>query len=208
MITLDVLSNKSSIVCSEAGDVIILEGFHYFGLQSVTSFVDDTYSSDVNVFFEKYFQYTVDGIHWSDWVVLDDLNLSSIDTKTNHTFSIRYRYIRRGDLVVPLYFHSVTLSVIYSSPIEPSFYKSFFTKNYFSFFNTRSIEWSVNVLNKTFKKGVVPSFIERERNLNWSDEDFINFLFRLFSRHDYQRCSTVRERVLAFLVAAGMVGRK
>lgn len=175
MITLDVLSNKSSIVCSEAGDVIILEGFHYFGLQSVTSFVDDTYSSDVDVFFEKYFQYTVDGIHWSDWVVLDDLNLSSIDTKTNHTFSIRYRYIRRGDLVVPLYFHSVTLSVIYSSPIEPSFYKSFFTKNYFSFFNTRSIEWSVNVLNKTFKRGIVPSFIERERNLNWSDEDFINF---------------------------------
>lgn len=175
MITLDVLSNKSSIVCSEADDVIILEGFHYFSLQSITSFVDDTYSSDVNVFFEKYFQYTVDGIHWSDWFTLSNLNLSSIVPKINHVFSIKYKYIRKGSVAVPLYFHSVTLNVVYISLVEPSFYRNFFTKNYFSFLNTRSIEWSVNVLGKTFKKGVVPSFIERDRNLNWSDEDFINF---------------------------------
>lgn len=176
MITLDVLNNKGSIVCSEENDVILLEGNHYFGINNITSFSDDTYSSSGDIYFEKYFQFTIDGIHWSDWQQLTNENLLSIESKINHIFSIKYKYIRKGiSGEIKLYFHSITLNVSYVSIPEPSFYNKFFTKTFFDFYNTNSIEWSVNVLNKVFNKGVVPIFIERNHNINWEDEDFINF---------------------------------
>ena len=56
MVTLDSLSQKSAIVCTENNDIVILDNFHYFGIQSIVSFTDDISPTDENVYFEKYFQ--------------------------------------------------------------------------------------------------------------------------------------------------------
>lgn len=184
MVTLDSLSQKSAIVCTENNDIVILDNFHYFGVQSIVSFTDDISPTDENVYFEKYFQYTVDGIHWSDWLELNETNLLSVNVKINHIFSIKYKYISKGaSEASKLWIHSIKLNIVYFEPTPPSFYKNFFTKNYFGFFNTNSIEWSVNVLNKIFQKGIVPEFIERKNNINWQDEDFINFWWTVIYFH-------------------------
>lgn len=176
MITFNEVETKSSILCTEEGDTIILKNSYYFGFSGITSFVDDVTAESVEVYFEKYFRYTLDGLHWSEWFVLSNNSLISIVPKKNHLFSIEYRYIRKGsNSSLKLSLHSITLNFTYIGLEEPNSYKNFCFKRYFPFLNVNSISWAQNVLSKVFKKGIVPRYIERGENLGWDDEDYINF---------------------------------
>jgi len=176
MIVFDTINSISRISFSEEGDILLIDNYHLFGVERVNFFSDVTETEDVGVFFEKYFQYTLDGIHWSEYIELNNFNLSNVNIKYNHLFNIRYKYIRRGQNSSKLlYFYSIYLDINYREVPAPRLYESSYWKRYISFFNSDSIEWAVNVLNKVFSRGIVPKFITRNNNLNWEDEDYINF---------------------------------
>lgn len=176
MISYDYTYLKSGISFSEEGDTLIIDNDYLLGVNFINSFVDDLNGETEEVYFEKYFQYTIDGIHWSDWEELSNTNLSNINTKFNHIFNIRYKYIRQGsNPSILLYFYSISIDINYIELNIPDFYQSTVFSKYFSYLNKEAIEWSVNVLNKIYNKGVVPQFIERGDNFNWGDEDYINF---------------------------------
>lgn len=177
MITYDDLAqNRSEIVFSEDGDTLIIENDFLLGINSITGFIEETLGEDSSVFFDKSFQYTVDGIMWSDWLSLTLNNIININTKYNHVFGIKFRYIRKGtNSVKKIRFVRLFIHGQYSNISESISYNNSYLNKYIPFLNIESINWTVNVLNKVFKAGIVPKFIERSDNVNWIDEDYINF---------------------------------
>ena len=180
MILFDDSHITARVSFSEEGDTLIIENNYVFGVLRVNSFSEVTSSEGSGVFFDRSFQYTIDGIHWSEWQSLTNFNLSNINTKYNHLFSIKYRYTRVGqNPSIILYFHSISLSISYRKLPEPLLYENSYIKKYIPYFNKSAIEWSVNVLNKVYSRGIVPKFIERGENINWQDEDYINFWWNI-----------------------------
>lgn len=164
---------------SEVGDTVILSQDFFLGVNSIVSFTEEVDFDDINSNFEKYCSYTVDGINWSNWENLTNELLSKINVKNNFPFSIKYKYIRVGNVVGNAKLYSVSLNIEYSEIEEPHFYKQTFYSRFFPFINTNSISWSTNLIEKVFKKGIVPDFIKRGENINWEDENYLNFWFPL-----------------------------
>ncbi len=176
MISYDYTYDYLRILFTEEGDTLIIDNDPMFGVDRVISFSDDISFSGVGVSFDKYFQYTVDGINWSEWIPLSNFNLSNVNTKYNHIFNIRYKYIRVGkNSSISLYFHSILLNIEFREVQQPKLYTNSIFNRYVSFVNKESIHWAVNVLNKIYNKGIVPKYISRGDNSNWQDEDYINF---------------------------------
>lgn len=176
MIVYDDINLVSRISFSEEGDTLIISNYHVFGISKINSFFDITESESEGIFFKKYFQYTVDGVNWTEWEELSNYTLSNINVRYNHPFNIRYKYIRSGQNTSNLlYFYSISLDFDYKELSVPKLYENSYWKKYISFWNSESIEWSIAVLKKVVAKGVVPRFIERGLNSNWEDEDYLNF---------------------------------
>ena len=76
----------------DAGDFLLIDDKKpILGVKSVNSYSDNI-TGGTSAFI-KQFQYSVDnGITWSDWLDLSNINLQNIITKPNHLFYIRYKY--------------------------------------------------------------------------------------------------------------------
>lgn len=180
MITYDDLNSFPAIIFSEDGDTLIIENDYLLGIVAITGFVEEVTGEDSSVYFEKAFQYTLDGIFWSDWISLSLGNLTKINAKYNHAFSIKFKYTRKGvDSVKKLRFVRIFVNAQYEKIPESVTYNNSYLSKYLPFLNIDSINWTVNVLNKVFKSGIVPKFIERNNNVNWEDEDYINFWWNI-----------------------------
>lgn len=169
------IDGKPQILCTEEGDTLILENQYIFEVGDSLTFVDEVYSDGLT-YFQKFFQITLDGINWSNWEELSNVNLGNITPKRNHPFSIRYKYIRVGDdISKKLIFSSVTLSFSVSSLPEVSQYNDLHYSKFFPFLNQQTIERSINQLEKIFRRGIIPKHLSRKENINWEDEDYLNF---------------------------------
>lgn len=169
------IDGKPQILCTEEGDTLILENQYIFEVGGSLTFVDEVYSDGLT-YFQKFFQITLDGINWSDWEELSNVNLGNITPKRNHPFSIRYKYVRVGDdISKKLIFSSVTLSFSVSSLPEVSQYNDLHYSKFFPFLNQQTIERSINQLEKVFRRGIIPKYLSRKENTNWEDEDYLNF---------------------------------
>lgn len=170
---------------TEVGDVIyIVADVAIIGLIALYSYVDDVYGETVNRSFKKSFRYSVDGVNWSAFTDLNDANLSLVSVQANDTFYAEYLYERIGsDTSGELEFNSVTLNgEIDPAPNGPVYTGSIFDP-YFDLNNNCSIAWSVNVLEKLYKKGIIPNFIERnESGNNADDRDYLDF-FRAITHY-------------------------
>lgn len=119
---------------------------------------------------EKFFRYSVDdGLNWSEWIALTNSNLKSIGVSKNRFFCLEMNFVKRGP--GNSYFKSIDFQFNYEVPPVPEIYKSLsFSKNC-PYWNYTSIQWALNVLNKVYKRGIVPNFIERTEDyvhLWWS----------------------------------------
>jgi len=176
MIFFDDDNIKPGIVFTEEGDSLLIENDYIFGVERVNSEEDITVPE--GVLFTRTFQYTLDGVHWSEWVTLSNFNLSNIVPKYNHIFGIRYKYTREGAGTLSK-FHSISLDITYKEIPVPSVYENSYFKKYISYINKEAIGWAVNVLNKVFETGIIPKYITRGGNINWDDEDYINFWWNI-----------------------------
>lgn len=163
---------------TEIGDVLYIQtDAPLIGLIALTSFVDDTEGEYTDRSFKKSFRYSVDGVTWTQFVPLTIQNISGVEINAVNTFYAEYRYERIGtDPTEDLLFNSVTLEGKFKQPEINTVYTNTNFNNFFPLNNICSIGWSVNVLEKLYKKGIVPNYIER--NLSGSgteDKDYIDF---------------------------------
>lgn len=166
----------SAISFSESNDSLTIKSSSpLIGLKSISEVSEVLVGEDESNYFQKAFKYTVDGVNWSEFQELSTVNLQNISNiKKNHFFNVEYRYVRVGESANPIYFVNVSLIGEYEDQPQPDSYTQTSYNKFFPFFNIPSINWSLNVLEKIVKKGIVPGYIVRNENNNWDDEDYIN----------------------------------
>lgn len=164
---------------SEIGDVIkIISEVPIIGLITLQDFYDSTIGETADKYFEKKFRYSIDGINYSDWVLLTPLNIQSVEVTPTDIFYIEYSYKRVGvDPSGTLTFTSNSL-VAEQTTIEcGNIYKDSIFAQFFPCYDIGVIRWCLNVTEKLYKPGIVAKYIERGRagNLNREDEDYLAF---------------------------------
>lgn len=169
-----IIQNKSDAI----GDIITIKtDTPLLGLITLQSFIDVTQGEYIDRFFSKSFRYSVDGVNYTQFVPLTNNNLANVQVQANDTFYAEYRYQREGvDPTGLLEFDSVTLTGLFSQLVDGPAYNASNFAQYFNQNNICSIAWSVNVLEKLYKKGIVPKYIERGlTGDNADDRDYIDF---------------------------------
>ena len=120
-----------------------------------------------------------EGLHWSEPLpvseFLKEANYYSI--RKNHYFCFEFTLTKQGGGLS--WFEGIEVKIGFDLPAIPQFYAQHKALSKIPYYNHTAISWSLNVLDKVYRRGIVPSFIERQDNLNWSDEDYINIWWSL-----------------------------
>lgn len=171
-----IVENKAT----EIGDVMIIKAdVPILGLTSLIDYLDSVNNVTGTRYFTKEFRYSSDGINWYDWQPLTNLALQAITLQSQNPFLIEYRYTRAGsDPSGELEFENVVLhGTITPGECGPAFGGSIFAMFFDCCCSPELLLWCLNVLEKMYKRGIVPNYMERGKNnnLNWEDEDYIAF---------------------------------
>jgi len=151
----------------------------------IDDIIIDSSLEDQNNYLVREVSYTVDGINWSEFSdqiqsTISDINLS---IKNNHYFDIKYRITKVGDNNLDLY--SINLNYTFSGYNVSEQFNNSFYKGIIEEKSPKSINLLINLLNKFFKSGITPKYIERSENSDWVDEDYIllfSILIDLYSK--------------------------
>lgn len=166
-----IVSNRSS----EQGDVIIVKPeIPRVGVLTLMSFTDSIVGEDTTNYFKREFRYSKNGgLIYSEWLNLTQSNLLNIDVSKYDSLVIELRYIRVGNQG-ELAFNDVTINGEYESFKTPVYDKLPF-KKFFEISDLKVFNWSLNVLEKLYKQGILANYIERgESDKLDSDSDFIS----------------------------------
>lgn len=142
------------------------------GNLSLNSLFEDVENETVDRFFEKKYRYSLDGINYTEWDVLDLNNFEIIGYADNIVF-IDFIYTRKGnDESGFLKFNSLEIlgeGVIQFNSYNKNFdliFSDVLQKNFY----TKSLRQ--NLLRKLYNSGILPKFIERGGG---DDDDFLSF---------------------------------
>jgi len=162
---------------SEDGDVIVIKtNVPVVGIVVLTSFIDNTEGETGSIYFVKTFHYSTNGgLTFSDWIELTTVNIQNIVIERIDYFIVEYRYKRTG-VGADLTFNSIHLG----GTLDPLSYPVFNSMIYSEFFTPDNIDvlrWAINVLEKLFKRGIIPSYVVR--NQGGDDKDFVSYWFTI-----------------------------
>jgi len=169
-----VIQNKAT----ENGDVLIIKSeVPIIGLVALLDFLDDTSGETAGRYFTKEFRYSIDGLNYTDFVTLNESNLATIEINSTDTFFVEYRYRRDGsDTTGEIAFNNVELEGEWVEQEVGQAWKESNFSQYLNYNSICTIGWSIAVLEKLYRKGILPKYIERGiSNSNSQDRDFIDF---------------------------------
>lgn len=160
---------------TEIGDVLLVYSQVIVNASiSISSFDDILFGENPNRYFDKKFRYSLDGLNYSNWEVLNDTNLQQINGTVNGLLFFEFRYERVGtDDTGILEFNGITLIGNIEIQIceNTCTLESIFTELSQNDFYTMAIR--NNILRKVFHHGIIPRFIERGDVID--NTDFISF---------------------------------
>ena len=164
---------------SEIGDsAIICTDGPTTGISAISGYTDDVDGVTGTRLFTKEFRYTTDGINWSEWQDLTNLNLQAISIDPSYDFNIEYRYTRAGtDDTGLLTWNWVNIQATYvASTCGDVFNNSVFSR-FLDCCDEDVLNWCINVLEKLYKPGIVSQSLVRGKNQNANNEDrdYIDF---------------------------------
>lgn len=169
-----VIENKAT----EIGDVLIIRTeVPIVGIVTLLSFLDDTEGEVGSKYFQKTFRYSVDGINFSPYTPLTNAAIQGIEINPVDTLIIEYVYQRSGlDNSGSLVWNSTTLDGDFVEIPCGEAYENSMYNQYFGCNNLCSLNWSINVLEKLYQGGILPSYVQRGSNSsNLEDRDFIDY---------------------------------
>lgn len=157
------------------GNSLVIRSQPATGLLALTSFIDDETGVSGPIFFEKYFRYSINGVIFGDWMPLTLAAITSISVQPTDILVIELQYFKQEPLGTNVLNVTEVQIGANKQPVAPQYY---FDKTVFKqFFDTDDVEvlnWYINVLNKLYERGLLPSFIDRMDDFN-SPEDFLVF---------------------------------
>jgi len=159
---------------TELGDIILIKAqVPIVGLVLLSSFVDSTVNETQTKFFKKEFRYSLDGINYTTWIELTNPNIASIQLVSTDIFYIEYRYRRVGldSSNPPLEFNQVEITGEYSTVECGDAFKNSIFSQFLTCTDVCVLSWMINVLEKLYKKGILPEYIIRDKGNNQFSED-------------------------------------
>lgn len=163
---------------SQIGDVLVIKADPVTGVTAVTGFTESVSGVTATRFFTKEFRYSLDGINFTDYQALTNPLVSAIPVNKYIDLVVEFRYTRAGtDTTGVLTLNSVSLNTTLITWNNGQTYDSSVFKHFFNNNHSELLKWSLNVLEKLYKRGIVPSYIDRDKNNNANDEDrdYIDF---------------------------------
>lgn len=162
-------------IVTESGDIVSIKtNVPIVGIVGLSTFVDSVTGETGSVYFEKTFRYSSNGgLTFSDWIELTTLNIQGIVIEKINYFVIEYKYRRIGT-GADLSFNSVRIGGSFS-PLEYPVFNNMIFGNFFTSNDINVLGWALNVLEKLYKKGIIPNYVIRETGSD--DRDFISFWF-------------------------------
>lgn len=159
------------------GDVLLIRAeVPIVGLIYLTDFIDNTDGEDGSTYFRKEFRYSTDGINFTPWAPLTNANLSAVEVRPSDTFFIEYRYTRVGNGSQELSFTEIDVNGTRVNRECGPVYKQSIFADFFSCSDTEVLGWAINVTEKLYRKGLMPSFVERgNQNSSLADRDYLDF---------------------------------
>ena len=82
----------------------------YENVTEVIGFTDSITGESTSCYYNKDFRWGIDGVTYSDWVPLTDINLEALTLNPKNPFWIQYRYTQVGDCT--LTFNSIALEIV------------------------------------------------------------------------------------------------
>lgn len=166
-----------ALIAFNIGDVILVQpAAPLLGCSGLSSFVDVIIGETGTRYFDKFFRWSKDGISWSDYIELTDLNLMTIDVAFPDWLLLEYKYVRAGsDATGTLEFVSIALTGTYSS-LNPTIMLDSTCLAEIGYPSIDALAWCQNVYEKLYRKGIVPAFVTRQGDIDL-DFDFAT-LFR------------------------------
>lgn len=168
------------------GDVLVIRtDTPAVGVIALLGFIDDIDNETGSRFFIKQFRYSIDGgCTFSDFIDLTIANVQAVDITQGDWLIIEFYYKRSGtDDTGDLILNSVDVQ---SSVVEidcGTEYEKMLFGNYINCSDACCLNWAINVLEKLYKQGIVPNYIERARSeSNLEDRDYID-LWRAITKY-------------------------
>lgn len=198
---------------TEIGDVLYIKvEVPIIGLITLIDFIDTTIGETVDRYFKKEFTYSRDGINFYPWAPLTNENVSTVSVDPSDTFVVQYRYTRVGtDPTSDLTFSDVTLRGDFQQGSCGSSYSDSIFAQFFSCQSLEVLGWAINVLEKMYKKGIVPTYIERGNDFT-QDRDYIDFwrtlttffAYIVIYARQFQNFSMVQSLLSDYLIQRGL----
>lgn len=167
---------------TEKGDVLIFKTIPIFNLQNLSGVVFNTTGETLNRYFSYKFSFSVDGIVYTDWIDYNSLPdlLNAINPILNNktVLTVKFWCERSGsDLTGSLILDGIDLNGVYL-PYTPDFQnslKSIFEEQKYD--DVDVWNYMVNLSQKIYESGILPTYIERNEKPNniKEDEDFIAY---------------------------------
>ncbi len=96
---------------NENGDAILISLQEpYKNVVEVLSYSDETVGESTSVYYNKSFRWGIDGVTYSDWIPLSNMNLEALLLEPANPFWIEYKYEQVGDGI--LEFKSIALETV------------------------------------------------------------------------------------------------
>ncbi len=157
------------------GDVFIVKAnTPMMGVQTISGYVDDVLGETGTRYFDREFRYSENGITYTDWDELTDLNLQDTFVGVEAIFDIQYRYTRAGtDTTGFLTFFSIDLIGEIEEVENPKIFTDLYFNQFFNYNDDAVLRWALNVLDKLYQKGIVAKYLERDEEDGTDDDDYI-----------------------------------
>lgn len=198
-------------ICTEIGDVLyITTQVPIIATTSLLTFTDSIIGTTGTRFFNKLFQYSPDGIKYTEWQELSNTNLAKIEFEDWNTPMVNLRYERAGtDPTGDLEFNGIIFggTAITYSPDSQIGSVSLFKDIIYN--NPEVFQLALNLTKKLYESGIVPQYIERDTE---DDTDYIAFwktvahYFALFSIYtqQFKNIYFIREWLLQYVEQYGL----
>lgn len=169
---------------NKIGDVLVIESeVTISGKFVLSNFVDFTNGSkNPQKDLKREFRYSIDGLFWSDWIILTPYNLSksSVNSERYVTFQVRYTLLSVGAAPVEIQSFSFFGNVVKSLSDMPNMRNSMFN----DIWNSREhLELSQNLFCKLYHRGILPSYITRGENRDYLEDEHFIELFVSISKY-------------------------
>lgn len=159
------------------GNSLYIQSYPVVGVLSLISFLDFTEQEDSERHFDKFFRYSNNGVDYSEWTALTLENISRINLNSKRVSIFEFRYDKvekAGENKLKLNKLDVDYTEDTVRSIQNNYFENSLFKNFFESDDIRVLDWYVNVLNKLYKKGMVPDFISRGKT-DQEKTDYLQF---------------------------------